>query len=53
MEWVTLEIEEVSWWADVVSQTTNRSGVTSHVILLPLSKEANEVVAVEFAMEHL
>ena len=53
VEGVTLEIEQVSRRTDVVSKTTNWCRVASHIVLLPLSEEANEIVSTKFAVEHL
>ena len=53
MEGVSLDVEEVSWRTDVVGKATNRSRVSSHVVLLPLSKEAHKEVTLELAVEHL
>ena len=53
MEWISLDVEPVSWWTDVVGETTDWSGVSSHVELLPLSEEAHEEVTLELAVENL
>jgi len=39
VEWVALDIEKVTWWGDVVGETTNGGLVTCHVVFLPLSNE--------------
>ena len=53
MEGISLNIEEILGRRDVISQSTNGSRVTCHVILLPLSKERHEEVTLELAVEHL
>lgn len=53
VEGVTEDVGPGARRRNVVSQTTDRSRVTLHVILLPLAKEANEKVALELAVKHL
>ena len=53
MDGVTHDVEKVAWWRDVVGQSTNWRRVTSEVILLPLAKEADEVVASKLAVKNL
>lgn len=53
MEGISLDIEEISWWTDVVCQTANGGGVSSHIELLPFSKEAHKEVTLKLAMENL
>jgi len=53
MQRVTHQVEEVSWWRDVVSQTADRGRVSTKIILLPLAEEADKVVSIKLAMEHL
>jgi hypothetical protein len=53
VEGVTLDVKQVSRRTDVVSETTNWSRVAGHIVLLPLSEEANKIVSTKFAVEHL
>jgi len=53
MEWISLDVKQISWWGDVVSQTTDGSLMASHVVLLPLSNERDEVVVSEFLVKNL
>ena len=53
MYWVTLQIEEVTRWGDVISETANWCRVSGHVEVLPLSDEADEEVSFEFAVKYL
>ena len=40
-------------WTDVVSKSSNWCGVTSHVIVLPFSKETNDEIASELSCQDL
>lgn len=53
VEWVSLNADKVSRWSDVVSETTNRSSIACHIILLPGADEANEEVATELSVQNL
>ena len=53
MEGITHYVDPLARRRYVVSEATNRCRVTLHVILLPLSNEANEEVASELAMQDL
>ena len=53
MEGITHYVDPLARWWDVVSEATDRCRVALHVILLPLSNEADEEVASELAMEDL
>lgn len=53
MDWVSLDVREVSWGRDVVRKATNGCRVSCHVVLLPLADEGNEEVALELAVENL
>jgi len=50
---ITLKIKEVTRGRYIIGKTSNWSRVACHVVLLPLSNEANEEVAFELAMENL
>lgn len=41
------------WWRDVVSKSANWSLVAGHVVVLPLSEEANNEVASELSSQDL
>jgi len=45
--------EEVSRRRNIVSETTNRDGVTTQLNILPLSKESNEEETVELSVKKL
>ena len=53
VEGILEDIMPLTWGTDVVCKTSNGSGVASHVIVLPLSNEANEEVALELSVENL
>ena len=53
MEWISLDVKPVSWWTDVVGETSDWSRVSSHVKLLPFSEEAHEEVTLELSVENL
>jgi hypothetical protein len=53
MERISLYVNPVTWWANIISKTPNWSRVTSHVILLPLSDKAYKEVALELSMQNL
>lgn len=53
VEGVTLDVKQVSRRTDVVGKTTNWSRVASHVVLLPLSEETNEIISTKFSVQHL
>ena len=53
MEGITHYVDPLARRRYVVSETTDGCGVALHVILLPLSNEANEEVASELAMQDL
>lgn len=44
---------EALWRTDVVSKTTNWGLMTSHVVILPFSKERHDEVSSEFSSEDL
>jgi hypothetical protein len=41
------------WWTDVVSKSSNWGLMTSHVVILPFSKERDDEVASEFSSKDL
>ena len=53
MDWVLLNIVEALGWADVVSEAADWCLMPSHIIILPLSKEANENISSEFSCKDL
>ena len=53
MEGVSLDVDPVARWANVVSKTSYWGRVTSHVVFLPFSDERNEEVSFELSVEHL
>jgi len=50
---VSLDVVKTLRWADVVSKSANRCLMTSHVVVLPLSKEGNNEVSSELSSENL
>ena len=53
MDWVLLNIVEALWRADVVGKAANGLLVTGHVIVLPLSKKADQEIASESLGQNL
>jgi hypothetical protein len=53
VEWISLDINPVSWWANIISKTTDWSRVTGHVVLLPFSDEGNEEISLELSVQNL
>ena len=53
MNWIFLNIIKTLWRTDVVSETSNRRLMSSHIIVLPLSEETNDEVASELTCEDL
>ena len=53
MNWVSLDVVKTLRWTDVVSKSSNWCRVSSHIIVLPLSKKSNDKVSSEFSCENL
>lgn len=53
VDWVLLDVVQALGWTDVVSESTDGGGVSSHVVVLPLSEETDDEVATELAGEDL
>ena len=53
MHWVTLEVEEITRWRNVVGKTADWCRMACHVVLLPFADEADEEVSSELAVKHL
>jgi len=53
VEGVLEDVPPLAGRADVVGQTTDRSRVSSEIVLGPLAEEAHEEVTFELAVEHL
>ena len=53
MNWVLLNVIKTLRRTDVVSETTNRSLMPSHIVVLPLAEETNDEVASEFPGQDL
>jgi len=53
MDWVSQDIVHALRWADIVSKSTNWRLMTSHIIVLPFSKERNNEVSSEFSSKDL
>lgn len=53
MDWVSLNIIEALWGANVVGEASNRGGMSSHVVILPLAKKRDDEVASELPGENL
>ena len=53
VDWVLLDVVEALWRADVVGQATDWVLVTSHVVVLPLAKQADQEVASESLSQDL
>jgi len=53
MDWVSQDIVHALRRADVVSKSTNWRLMTSHIIVLPFSKERNNEVSSEFSSKDL
>ncbi len=53
MDWVSLDVIHTLGWADVVRKSSNRGSVSSHVIVLPLSKKSNDEVSSELPGQNL
>lgn len=52
MEGISLDFEQASGRADVVSKTTDGGGVTVNIGVSPLTKESNEVVSFVLSVEN-
>lgn len=53
MEGISLDVKQISRWWDIVSETTDRCLMASHIVLLPLSNERDEVVVSELLVKNL
>ena len=53
MCWVSLNIIQALWRADVIGQSTDWSSVSSHIIVLPLPEERHNEVAYELSSQNL
>ena len=53
MEGVSLDVNPITRWANVIRKTSDWGRVTSHIVLLPFSDERNEEVTLELSVEHL
>jgi len=53
VDWVTLDVVQALWWADVVSESTDWCLMSSHVVVLPFSKESDDEVASELSSKNL
>ena len=53
MNWVSLDVIKTLRRTDVVSKSTNWGGVSSHVIVLPLSEKTDNEVASELSSQDL
>lgn len=53
MDWVFLNVIETLRRADIVSQTTNRCLMSSHIVVLPLTKKSHNEVSSELACKNL
>lgn len=53
MDWISLDVIQALWWTNVVGKTSNWGSVSSHVIILPFSKESNNEVTSELSSENL
>lgn len=53
MNRVFLDVVQTLRWADVVSKSSNWGSVSSHVVVLPLSKQTDDEVASEFSSQDL
>lgn len=53
MDWVSQDIMKGLWWGDVIGKSTNWGLMSSHVIVLPFSKKANNEVASELSSQDL
>jgi len=53
MDWILLDIIKALGWADIVSESTNWCLMSSHIIVLPLSEEADNEVSSELSGEYL
>jgi hypothetical protein len=38
VDWISLDVIEALWWADIVSQSTNWCAVSWHIIVLPFTE---------------
>jgi len=53
VEWISLDVDPIPWWRNIVSESTDWGGVACHIELLPFSKEAHEEVSLELAVKNL
>jgi hypothetical protein len=53
MNWILLDIIQTLWSTDIVSQTTNWSLMTCHIVVLPFTQETNNEVSSELTSEDL
>ena len=53
MNWITLDVIHALWWTDVVSETSDWCGMSSHIVILPLSKESDNEVSSELSSQDL
>jgi hypothetical protein len=53
VEWILENINQVSWWRYVISKTSNRGRMSSHIIFLPFTKKRNNEVSFEFLVKDL
>lgn len=53
MNWISLNVVQALWWRNVVGKSANWCGMTSHVIILPLSEKTDNEVASELSGKDL
>jgi len=53
VNWISLNVVQALWWRNVVGKSANWCGMTSHVIILPLSEKTDNEVASELSGKDL
>ena len=53
VDWVSHDVMHRLWWGDVIGKSSNWCLMSSHVIILPFSKESNNEVALELSSQDL